>query len=55
MEVRHVSFFELLFNSLFLLPIMIAYIRWAEYLDWTYYLTSIVMLLMLPIIPIVLS
>ena len=47
--------FELLFNSLFLLPIMIAYIRWAEYLDWTYYLTSIVMLLMLPIIPIVLS
>lgn len=47
--------FELLFNSLFLLPIMIAYIRWAEYLSWTYFLSSLVMLFMLPIIPIVLS
>ena len=32
--------FELLFNSLFLLPIMVAYIRWADNLDWTYFLTS---------------
>lgn len=47
--------FEVLFNSLFLLPIMIAYIKWANNLDFTYYLTSIVMLLMLPIIPIVIS
>ena len=47
--------FELLFNSLFILPIMIAYIRWAEVLNWTYFLTSIVMLLFLPIIPIVIS
>lgn len=47
--------FELMYNSLFLLPIMIAYIRWAENLNWTYYLTSISMLLLLPIIPIVLS
>lgn len=47
--------FEVLFNSLFLLPIMIAYIRWADNLDFTYYLTSIVMLFMLPIIPIVIS
>ncbi len=47
--------FELMFNSLFLLPIMIAYIRWADTLNWTYYLTSIVMLFMLPIIPIVIS
>ena len=46
--------FELLFNSLFLAPIMIAYIRWGN-IDWTYYLTSIIMLLLLPIIPIVLS
>ena len=47
--------FELLFNSLFLLPIMIAYIRWGENLTWTYYLTSIIMLFLLPIIPIIIS
>ena len=47
--------FELLFNSLFLLPIMIAYIRWANNLTWTYYLTSLIMLIFLPVIPIVLS
>ena len=47
--------FELLFNSMFLLPIMVAYIRWAEVISWTYYLTSIIMLLFLPIIPIVIS
>ncbi len=47
--------FVLLFNSMFLLPIMVAYIRWAETLSWTYFLTSIIMLLILPIIPIVLS
>ena len=47
--------FELLFNSMFLLPVMIAYIRWGESLTWTYYLVSIIMLLFLPIIPIVIS
>ena len=47
--------FEILFNSLFLLPIMIAYIRWADTLSWTYFLTSFVMLFLLPIIPIVIS
>lgn len=47
--------FELMFNTLFLLPIMIAYIRWADNLTWTYYLTSIIMLFTLPIIPIVIS
>ena len=47
--------FELLFNSLFIIPVMISYIRWAEYLDWTYYLSSIIMIFLLPIIPIVLS
>ncbi len=46
--------FELLFNSLFLLPIMIAYIRW-EQVSWTYFLTCLIMLLLLPIIPIILS
>ena len=47
--------FELLFNSIFLIPIMISYIRWADSITWTYYLTSFIMLLLLPIIPIVLS
>ena len=47
--------FELMYNSLFLLPIMIAYIRWADNLNWTYYLTSIIMLFILPVIPIVIS
>ena len=47
--------FELIFNSIWLLPIMLAYIRWAEVLDWTYYLVSIIMLFFLPIIPIVIS
>ena len=46
--------FELLFNSMFLLPIMLAYIRWGT-VTWTYFLTCFVMLLLLPIIPIVLS
>ncbi len=46
--------FELIFNTVFLLPIMIAYIRWAS-VTWTYYLTSFIMLLLLPIIPIVIS
>ena len=47
--------FELIFNSLFILPIMIAYIRWAEYLNWTYFLTSFIMLIILPVIPIIIS
>ena len=47
--------FEFLFNSMFLLPAMVAYIRWAESLSWTYFLSSIVMLIILPIIPIALS
>lgn len=47
--------FEVIFNSIWLLPIMIAYIRWAETIDWTYYLVSIIMLFVLPVIPIVLS
>lgn len=47
--------FELAFNSIFMLPAMVAYIRWAETLSWTYFLSSIIMLLLLPIIPIILS
>ena len=47
--------FELLYNTIFLLPIMVAYIRWADNIDYTYYITSIIMLILLPVIPIVLS
>ena len=46
--------FELLFNSLFFLPVIIVYTRWVN-VTWTYYLTSFLMLLLLPIIPIVIS
>ena len=55
--VRIIKFyiFELLFNSLFLLPVMIAYIKWADVISWTYYLSSIIMLLFLPIVPIIIS
>ena len=47
--------FELIFNSLFILPLILAYIRWVDNLNWTFFLTSFVMLIMLPIIPIVIS
>ena len=47
--------FELLFNALFIIPIVIAYNRWGENVSWTFYLTSLVMLFILPIIPIILS
>lgn len=46
--------FELLFNSLFLLPIIIAYIPYGN-IDISYYITSLFMLLLLPVIPIVIS
>ena len=47
--------FELLYNSMFLLPAMVAYIRWADNISWTYYLVSIIGLLLFPIIPIAIS
>ena len=47
--------FELLFNALFIIPTVIAYNRWGENVNWTFYLTSIVMIFILPIIPIILS
>jgi ABC-2 type transport system permease protein len=46
--------FEVLYNSMFLMPAMVAYIRWAHP-GWTYYLTSVIALLMLPMIPIAIS
>ena len=46
--------FELLYNSLFILPVMVIYaIKVVP--GWTYYLSSFIALLLLPIIPIVLS
>lgn len=47
--------FELLFNAMFMVPLVVAYVRWADSLSWTFFLTSFVMILMLPIIPIVIS
>ncbi len=47
--------FELVFNGLFILPLIVAYLRWAENLEWTLFLTSFVMLFMLPIIPVIIS
>ncbi len=46
--------FEVLFNSLFLLPVIIAYIPFGN-IDVTYFITSLIMLLLLPVIPIVIS
>ena len=46
--------FELMFNSLFIIPLIIAYLRWSS-VDITFFITSFIMLLLLPIIPIVLS
>ena len=47
--------FELMFNSLFIIPLIVAYLRWAENLEWSFFLTSFIMLLFLPAIPVALS
>ena len=47
--------FELMFNSLFLLPILLAYIIFVKVTSISFYITTIIMLLFLPIIPIILS
>ena len=47
--------FELLFNSMFIIPLIIAYLRWADNIDSSFFLTSFVMIFTLPIIPIVIS
>ena len=46
--------FELVYNSLFMLPAMIVYIRYVN-VGVTYYIASFCALLLLPIIPIVIS
>lgn len=47
--------FEVIFNALFFIPFILAYLRWAPSLDWTFFLISTVMFFMLPIIPIIIS
>ena len=47
--------FELLFNSLFMIPIMADYVLWADNVNSTFYLTSVIMLFIMPIIPIIIS
>ena len=46
--------FELLYNSLFLIPAIFVYATKVS-VDWSYYLVSIVAILLLPIIPIIIS
>ena len=47
--------FEVLFNSIFFIPVIIAYIEYTPSITWTFYLTSVVMILTIPIVPIVIS
>ena len=47
--------FEVLFNSIFFIPVIIAYIEYTPSITWTFYLTSVVMILTIPIIPVVIS
>lgn len=47
--------FEFLFDLLFIVPLSVAYIRWADKLNGSFFLVTIFMLFMLPIIPIVIS
>ncbi|MBE6158401.1 MAG: hypothetical protein E7159_01085 [Firmicutes bacterium] len=47
--------FELMFNTLFLLPVILAYIIFVKVTAISFYITTIIMLLLLPIIPIILS
>lgn len=47
--------FEFAFNSLFFVPLALSYIGWAEKIDYTFFLSTIVMAILLPVIPIVIS
>ena len=47
--------FELMFNTLFLLPVILAYILFVKVTAISFYITTIIMLLLLPVIPIILS
>ena len=47
--------FELIFDTLFMIPLVIAYIRWADSIDFLFFLSSFIMLLFIPVIPIIIS
>ena len=47
--------FELIFNSLFMLPVILAYIVYTNNTSIIFYLVSLVMLIILPIVPIIIS
>jgi ABC-2 type transport system permease protein len=47
--------FELMFNTLFLLPVLLAYIIFVKVTSISFYIATIIMLLLLPVIPIVIS
>lgn len=47
--------FELIFNSLFFIPMILPYIRWGENVGFSFYIASIFMIIFLPIIPIAIS
>ena len=47
--------FELLFNTLFTFPIILAYIIKVGNIPFNFYITSLIMLLLLPIIPVTIS
>ena len=47
--------FELIFNSLFMIPVVISYLNWVKEVNIFFLLTSFVMLFLLPVIPIVIS
>ena len=46
--------FELIYNSMFMLPAILVYARYVP-VEFNYYITSLIMLILLPIIPIVIS
>lgn len=47
--------FELMFSSMFFIPVIISYLSWTNNVNFTFFITSFIMLLLLPIIPIIIS
>ena len=47
--------FELAFNALFIIPAAVAYLIQADSVSFSFFLTTIVMIVILPIIPIIVS
>lgn len=47
--------FEFIYHALLIIPLIIAYLRWAKVIEGTLFFTTFIMLFILPIIPIVIS